>query len=167
MLCNEIGPRVSQVIPSHRAKSHDFFWCAWWNLFSKCDSIFIVYEHFLLSDKKCMLILAFQSRRFYVIFQNAHKNRHACLLSSAMSFLLFKVCVNRKLLPTLFQCNDVFPAETEYWIEGRALFLRSSSRSLTHSNLTVGVVCLRIFCPSRQTDVIREGFFFSGLSCMG
>ncbi len=25
MLWNEIGPWVSQVIPSHRAKSHDFF----------------------------------------------------------------------------------------------------------------------------------------------
>ncbi len=25
MLYNEIGPLVSQVIPSHRAKSHDFF----------------------------------------------------------------------------------------------------------------------------------------------
>ncbi len=25
--------------------------------------------------------------------------------------------MNRKLLPTLFQCSDVFPAEMEYWIE--------------------------------------------------
>uniref|UniRef100_A0A673GCT3 UDP-glucuronosyltransferase n=1 Tax=Sinocyclocheilus rhinocerous TaxID=307959 RepID=A0A673GCT3_9TELE len=31
---NEIGPLVSQVIPSHSEKSHDFFQCAWWNLFS-------------------------------------------------------------------------------------------------------------------------------------
>ncbi len=38
-----------------------------------------------------------------------------------------KVCVNRKLLLTLFQYSDVFPTEMEYWIEGVVLFLHSSS----------------------------------------
>ncbi len=38
-----------------------------------------------------------------------------------------KVCVNWKLLPTLFQYGDVFPTEMEYWIKGGVLFLRSSS----------------------------------------
>ncbi len=31
------------------------------------------------------------------------------------------------MLPTLFQYGDVFPTETEYWLEGGDLFLRSSS----------------------------------------
>ncbi len=38
-----------------------------------------------------------------------------------------KVHVNRKLLPILFQYGDVFPTETEYWIESGILFLHSSS----------------------------------------
>ncbi len=88
MLWNEISPLVSQVIPSHRANSHDFF-DAWRNLFGKCVSI-VVYAHFFLSDKKCILLkcahkfcmrifriyahlgISIQSF-FYAIFQNAHK----------------------------------------------------------------------------------------------
>ncbi len=79
---------------------------------------------------------------------------------------VIKVQVNRKLLLTLFQCSDVFPAETEYWVESRVLFLRSSSLSLTHSKLTVGGVCLRIFSPSRKTEVIKKLMpFQSGSKC--
>ncbi len=70
--------------------------------------------------------------------------------------VFLKVRVNQKLLPTLFQCSDVFPAETEYWTEGVVLFLHSSSLSLTHSNLTVGGVCLRIFCHHQRRNAIPE-----------
>ncbi len=84
---NEINSLVSQVIPSHSAKSHDFS-----DLFGKCVSL-VVYAHFFLSDKKCILlkyvhmfflcaflefmhILVFLIQDFcYAIFQNAHKNR--------------------------------------------------------------------------------------------
>ncbi len=92
----------------------------------------------------------------HAYYRNIASSMVACC--SKISVFL-KVRVNQKLLPTLFQCSDVFPAETEYWTEGLVLFLRSSL-SLTHSYLTVGGVCLRIFCPSRQTDVIREGMTF-------
>ncbi len=51
---NEISPLVSQVIPSHSANSHDFR-CAWRSLFGKYVSI-VVYAHFFLSDKKCILL---------------------------------------------------------------------------------------------------------------
>ncbi len=36
---------ASQVMSSHSAKLHDFFLCAWMNLFSKCVSISYYYVH--------------------------------------------------------------------------------------------------------------------------
>ncbi len=43
-----------------------------------------------------------------------------------LKLVYFRVRVKQKLLPTLFQYGDVFPAESEYWEEGGVLFLCSS-----------------------------------------
>ncbi len=84
---NEIGSLVSQVIPSHSAKSHDFF-----NAHGGIYSVNVFpYAHISLSDKKFILlncahkflcaflefmrILAYSSSFFYAIFQNAHESR--------------------------------------------------------------------------------------------
>ncbi len=86
-----------------------------------------------------------------------YRNRASCVVACCSKISVFlKVRVNQKLLPTVFQCSDVFPAETEYWTEGVVLFLRSSSLSLTHSNLMVRGVCLRIFCHHQRRNAIPE-----------
>ncbi len=50
---------------------------------------------------KHMLYVCVQYTNIYYVNKN-------CILDA------IKVRVNRKLLPTLFQCSDVFPAEIEY-----------------------------------------------------
>ncbi len=48
------------------------------------------------------------------LLRNLYKD---ILVLEKMHKQAFKV-VNWKLLPTGFQCGDVFPTETEYWVEG-------------------------------------------------
>ncbi len=73
---HEIGPLLSE---SHHI---DFFDAQWRDLFGKCVSI-VVYAHFFLSDKKCILLKCAHTffridahlsilRFFNAIIQNAH-----------------------------------------------------------------------------------------------
>ncbi len=52
---NEIGPLVSQVIPSHIAMSHDFF-DAHGGIYSVNVFFIVVYLHFFLPDIKFILL---------------------------------------------------------------------------------------------------------------
>ncbi len=81
MLCNEIGPLVSQVILSHRAKSHYFF-DVHGGIYSVNVSSYQIKVYptqlcayiFLCAYVEFMHIFAFPSSIFYVIVQNLHKN---------------------------------------------------------------------------------------------
>ncbi len=81
---NEIGPLFSQVIPSHSAKSHDFFdahgGIYWINVFPlklMCISFYLI-KILSYSNVRIRFLNAhfcFLSVFYYAIFQNVHTNR--------------------------------------------------------------------------------------------